>query len=596
MKQSFNIFLIYFLFLLNSSNAIVPFRSSNGKSKDVKLYEDAGKRPIFASVGNMLIETDDKNYRSCSGTLIETIGDFGVFLTARHCLKNNDIKTTSKCTNSRVSFEAEPIWNDTKITYPIIAQIPFEKFGTEEWIPDLGIAIVHLKGEAKNIHPKTINFDVQISEKSNLHVYVAGYGNTELNDVSKTALKRRAMSQSTKTIQMKSRSSPETKTALITDGDNGQEHETEIPWGYSASVGDSGGPMFEAKSMSLIGTVQSGNFSEIETYYEFLPLYKNWFARTVSSKAIKGLMYNSQKSGNWSDNRTWTQGKEPTLLEASYLHSTPIVDIKSHAVEITKPTAVHQVSVGGKGGTLKVKNTHATFDVLSCDAGAAVDSSMGSLRTNALEVNSGDVSFNGGLIIGHKMSVGKDASLDITEGGKKVRDIAMHNNSILEVEGQLKTDSLTMLNGSRVFLNGIIETISGLTQIGGGLYIKGPSTIKGGYSISTNGSLIFEARSAIISTPMLRLAPQKKDKATLDIQNIMIDFNEASRDEEYILLYWENEDKLDLRGTHFSYRGITKTESVKFSSDKNKISVRIISGASPTTEEDVFPTNIPFEN
>lgn len=587
MIKSFKIFLIYILLLQGLPKAIVPIPQENGKPKDIALYENAGKKPIFASVGNMLITTTtEKNFRSCSGTLINKFGEFGVFLTARHCLKNNDIKTTSKCTNSSVSFDADPIWDGTKINSPIVAQIPFDRFGLEQSVPDLGIAIVRLKEEAKNTPTKGINFDVQLSEKSKLYVYVVGYGNTKLSDspAENQTLTRRAMSQSATPIEMRSKSETKTRTSLITRGENMKDFATEIPWGYSASVGDSGGPMFDAATTSIIGTVQSGNFSEIETYYEFLPQYKDWFQKMNSFDSVKTLFYKSTKSGNWSDPKVWDQGKEPTLLQTPYVHAAPIIDTSSNSLEITTPTAAHQVIVGGTGGGLKVKDTYATFDVLSCDKGAVIDTSSGSIKTDTLEVKSGEISFSGGMLIGHQMSVGKGVSLDITENKTKKRNIQMKNNSILDVQGSLTAESLSMRDGSRLFLNGTVESHSGLTQVGGGLYVEGPSTIIGPYSLLANGKLIFNIKEEE-SVPMLTLISPSSKISTIDASKIVIHLEDAPRNKDFVLIHATEEGSLELKGARFSYRGVKDSESVKLSPLKNGVSVRVSSGVSSEQEE-----------
>jgi hypothetical protein len=524
-----------------------------------------------------LIVNGEKKTSSCSSTLIGIDGDVGIILTAGHCAELTREESVKKCRFQTISFAPNKTDSDPQ-QMPVVGRFALGKYieSSVKLAYDLGIVFVDLKDSFARALPKLIQLDSKkILPKS--VVQVVGYGRTSETAEEKAAPpQRRAMS--TQAFRTKDQD----RDLLLLDETEIENQSMLIPVGDHPAEGDSGGPIIDAISGEIIGVVS--HRSPTNSFYSE-PLYPHaeWLLAQIKN-ASRYLVFKPKKSGNMSENSTWTEGRRPIQFKNAYGEFNPTLEIDGKTtLSLDDDLSIYAINMVGQGGVLDLQKDQSA-EVLRINAPTVIQSSTSNtLNVDDVSINTSDISLHAKLRVLHTFRIQKDSKLD-TKKDDPTRGVTLLGRGKINVEGTLKTHHVQF---SSSHLDE--EAYNGLLQVTGTLIsdqpirhaahtVQGvasaPGKILGDYSLEENGILKFNLDiSSPSSIPVLTfdgIVNFNGGKVIVDaLQALPIGF------ERTLMVAKELNIALDWKGVYFIDSLNANTE-IEFIRKPNTLNIKVV--------------------
>lgn len=584
MKNFTRLFIICLIcFGTNPSFAIVAKRGTA-----IEKYAELAKG--INNVGRLIV-TGGKKTSSCSSTLIGVDGDIGIVLTAGHCAELTPEESVKKCRHQTISFAPNKTDSDPK-QMPVIGRIALGKYieSNVKLAFDLGIVFIDMKDANIQPSPKRIQVDPsKISPKS--IVQVVGYGRTGEQEHEKTAPPQRRI-MSTQAF----RTQEHNRDLLLLDEAEIENLPMSIPVGDRPAEGDSGGPIIDAETDAIIGVV-SHKSSTNNFYSEPLYPHAEWLMAQIKN-AGRYFVFTPKKSGNMSDQSTWSGGRRPIQFKNAYGEINPIVEISNNTtLWLDDNLSIYAIKMGKKGGTLNLLEDQSV-EVLRINAPTVIQSiTSKTLTVDDVSIDtSADVSIQTQLRILHTLRIQKGTEIDMQKDNP-TRGLTLVDKGNINVEGTLKTHHIQFLSSasSEQRDNGCLrvtgtlishQPIHHVAQTIQGISSK-PGRIVSDYLLDQQGLLSFNLDvSSPSSTPILTFDNTVnfnggKVVVTL-MQELPIGF------EQILMTSKEIKETPNWKGLYFS--NPFSDSEVEFTKTAEKLAIKIVpkiggvSGTPPTDE------------
>jgi hypothetical protein len=528
------------------------------------------------NIGRLMVNGAKKT-SSCSSALIGIDGDVGIILTAGHCAELTPEESVKKCRNQTISFAPSKTDLDQQ-KMPIIGRFALGKYieGSNNLAYDLGIVFIDMKDITLSLSPKRIQLDSKKILNKTL-VQVVGYGRTSEEEKEKTAPpQRRIMSTQAFRTQEHSRD------VLLLDEAEIENQSMLIPVGDHPAEGDSGGPIIDATTGEIIGVV-SHKSNTNEFYSEPLYPHAEWLLAQIRN-AENYFVFRPKKSGNMSDNSTWTGKRRPVQFKNPYGEINPIVEIGGNIIlAFDDELSMYAINMVGKGGAINLLKDQSV-EVLRIHAPTVIQSpTLKTLTVDDVSVDTSNITLQTKLRVLHTLHIRQGIEMDAQKDDPS-RGLILVDNGMINIEGTLKThhvyfaakgsdqsktDGCLQVAGTLISdqpINHLVHTVQGIASK--------PGKIVSDYSLDQQGILSFNLNAISPSSmPILTFDGSVNFNGGKVIVNVLQELPIGF--EQTLMTATELKVTSEWKGLYFT-NPFNSNSEIEFSRTPEKLAIKVI--------------------